>query len=321
MKHVADYFARLSKGFGRGWDRFWFTPSDPVTLSAVRLLTGLVVVYLHATLAFDLIAFFGPQGLLPAADIAPLEGNTLSYLNYVHSPLELWIVHLLGLAVLVLFTAGVFTRASSIGALIVFLSDVNRAPMITGRTEVVVAMLLLYLCLGPSGRRFSVDAFMRARKGPLLRETPPLSTAATVATRLIQVHLALLVAMMGFSQLAGDVWWSGLGLWFLVTRESRLVDFTWLHASPKVLDFWAHVVVLYEFAFAVLIWAPLARPILLALGVAVWTSLALVTGDITFALVMCIASVAFVSPALLNQLTDRFGRTSPAPAHPAPAKS
>ena len=41
----------------------------------MRLLTGLVVVYLHATLAFDLVPLFGPNGLLPAADIAPLGGR------------------------------------------------------------------------------------------------------------------------------------------------------------------------------------------------------------------------------------------------------
>jgi hypothetical protein len=311
MKLVTEYFARLSRAFGEGWTRFWFTPSDPTTLSALRLCTGLVVVYLHATLALDLIAFFGPEGLLPAPDIAPLEGRAFSYLNYLRAPAELWIVHLLGLVILLAFAAGFLTRFTSIAALVVFLSDVNRAPMITGRTEVVVAMLLLYLCLGPSGRRFSIDALLAARKSTPKDSLPP-STAATVATRLIQVHFALLVAMMAFSQLAGDVWWSGLGLWFLITREqSRLVDFTWLHATPKAIDFWAHAVVLFELAFPLLVWIRLARPILLVLGVLVWTSLALVTGDVTFALVMCIASLAFVPGELMRSVTDRwFGKAA-----------
>ena len=51
--------------FGEGWTRFWFTPSDPATLSAIRVLIGLVAVYLHGTLLFDLVTFFGPNGLLP----------------------------------------------------------------------------------------------------------------------------------------------------------------------------------------------------------------------------------------------------------------
>ena len=316
IKQVTQYFARLTEAFGQGWTRFWFTPSDPATVSAIRLLAGLVVVYLHATLSFDLIAFFGPDGLLGVADIAPLEGNTFSYLNYLSTPSELWTIHLLGLAVMVIFGAGYRTRAASILALIVFLSDVNRAPMITGRTDSILAMVMLYLCLAPCGRRFSIDALLKARKTSVaVIPQPELSTGATIATRLIQVHLALLIAMMGFSQLGGDVWWNGLGMWFLITREqSRLVDFTWLHTSPLVIDFWSHAVVLFELAFPLLIWIRVVRPLLLAIGLVIWTSLALVTGDITFAVMMCIASTAFVPPSVVRSLVERSGQTAPATA-------
>jgi hypothetical protein len=315
---VSDYFARLFAGFGNGWTRFWFTPGDATTLSAMRLAIGLVAVYLHGTLLFDLTRFFGPDGLLPAADIRPLEGNTFSYLNYLSTPGELWTVHLIGLAILVLFTAGLWTRATSILALVVFLSDVHRAPMITGPTEPIVAMLLLYLCVAPCGQQFSVDRLLADRGGgatPLGLPTVELSTSATIATRLIQVHLALWVAMMGFSKLTGDTWWSGMGMWWLIARqESRLVDFRGLYQMPKLIDFWSHAVVLFELSFPLLIWIPLARPLVLAIAVAVWSSLALVTGDITFAVVLAIASMAFISPALVRSCCDSFARRRAATA-------
>jgi hypothetical protein len=177
-------------------------------------------------------------------------------------------------------------------------------------------MVMLYLCLAPCGRRVSIDALLKARKAPAASPgSSELSTAATIATRLIQVHLALLVAMMGLSQLGGDVWWNGLGMWFLITREqSRLVDFTWLHTSPLVIDFWSHVVVLFELAFGLLIWIRLARPLLLAMGLLIWTSLALVTGDITFAVMLCVASLAFVPPEVVRSLVERSGPTAAAAA-------
>ena len=316
MLYITQYFARLSNGIGQGWTRFWFTPSDPATVSVVRLLTGLVVVYLHATLGLDLIALFGPAGLLPLADIGPLEGTTFSYLNYLSTPAELWAVHLIGLAVLVLFAAGLWTRVTSILALIVFLSDLHRAPMITGPTESVVAMVMLYLCLAPCGRRFSIDALLSARQGRLTADPRgDLSTAATIAARLIQVHLALLVAMMGLSQLGGDVWWNGLGMWFLITRgQSRLVDFTWLHGTPQLVDLWTHAVVFFELSFPLLVWIPLARPLVLALGFLIWTSLAMVTGDITFSLMLCIASLSFARPDLIRSLIERSRPAVPTPA-------
>jgi hypothetical protein len=162
-------------------------------------------------------------------------------------------------------------------------------------------MLLAYLCLAPCGRRFSLDHWLAIRRGSAIAPAAgELSTAATIATRLIQVHLALWVAMMGFSKLTGDTWWSGLGIWWLIARpESRLVDFSWLHTNPRLIDLWTHAVVFFELSFPILIWIPLARPLMLAAGLVVWTSLALVTGDITFAVALAIASMAFVSPALI----------------------
>jgi hypothetical protein len=273
-------------------------------LCVVRLLTGLVVVYLHATLALDLAALFAAGGLLPVDEIAPLESATFSYLNYLQTPGELWAVHSIGLAILILFTVGFWTRLATILALVVFLSDVNRAPMITSLTESVVAMVMLYLCLAPCGKRFSIDALLaKRRRRPELHGADPeneLSTMATIATRLIQVHLALLVAMMGYSKLLGEVWWSGMGMWWLLTREqSRLVDLTGLYRYPGLIEAWTHVVVTFELAFPILVWVPLARPLVLAIGVVVWASLALVTGDVPFALMMCVAGMAYVSPSLV----------------------
>ena len=313
---VSSYFARLFSAFGGGWTRFWFTPSDPATLSVMRVLVGSLAVYLHGTLLFDLVAFFGPNGLLPTAEIAPLEGRTFSYLNYLSTPGELWAVQLLGLAALVLFTVGFWTRATSILALVVFLSDVQRAPMITGPTEPIVAMLLAYLCLAPCGRLFSVDRWLAARRGDAaLAADSALSTRATIATRLIQVHLALWVAMMGYSKLTGDTWWSGLGMWWLIARpDSRLVDFSWLHTTPRLIDLWTHAVVFFELTFPILVWVPLARPLVLAAGLIIWTSLALVTGDITFAVALAIASMAFVSPSLIATPMPEPGRLAARPA-------
>ncbi len=314
IQQVSDYFTRLSGAFGQGWTRFWFTPSDPTTLSAMRLFTGLVVVYLHATLSLDLVPLFGPDGMLPAAEIAPLEAGAFSYLNYLSTPGELWTIHLIGLAVLILFAAGFWTRATSVLGLVVFLSDVHRAPMITGRTEPIVALVLCYLCLAPCGRRFSLDHWLAHRSAgvaPLGVAVGRLSTAATIATRLIQIHLALWIAMMGFSKLSGETWWNGTAMWWLIARQdSRLVDLTWLHTMPKAIDFWSHAVVLFELAFGLLIWIPLARPLLLAIAVIVWSSLALVTGDIPFALMLGIASMAFISPAFLGDCCRRSGKTS-----------
>ncbi len=133
----------------------------------------------------------------------------------------------------------------------------------------------------------------------------PLSSSANVATRLMQVHLALIYFAMAMAQLREETWWQGTAVWWMMAKsDSRLVDLTFLNrafdgmglgqAFVYLINFLTHIIVLYEFCFAFLIWNSLARPILLMLGVFIWTGLALICGSVSFAILMMIASLAFL---------------------------
>jgi hypothetical protein len=61
-----------------------------------------------------------------------------------------------------------------------------------------------------------------------------------------------------------------------------------------LLNFWTHAIVYFELAFPVLVWSRLLRPILLAISIAVWISLIVVTGHLVFGLTMLAAGLAFV---------------------------
>jgi hypothetical protein len=312
---MANYFRILLERVGEGWNRFWFTPSDPAMLACVRVLTGLVAIYLHLTFTPDLVAFFGTDGLLspelaaqlgfdPAAN-ASWAGSGLSYLNYLHSPAELHLLHWLGLAALVLFTVGFLTRVTSVLALIVVLSYFHRGMVLTGEAEPVLAFLMFYLCLAPSGRWLSVDAWLASRKAPAAIEPPAASWGATVATRLIQIHVAAVCLMMAagmtMATVIGPMWWNGEAMWWLIAKPaSPLVDFTWLHDSILLVNLWTHVTFWYLVAFGLLIWRPLFRPLLLVIGVPVWGLLALVTGLVPFCGLMFIGGLAFIPGSVVR---------------------
>jgi hypothetical protein len=55
--------------FARRWTEFWFTPGDPTTLGFIRIVTGLLIVYIHLAYSLDLQAFFGKNGWYGAAEI------------------------------------------------------------------------------------------------------------------------------------------------------------------------------------------------------------------------------------------------------------
>jgi hypothetical protein len=44
------------------WGRFWFQPTDPSTLGFMRIIAGLIVIYIHVAYCFDLNSDFGAEG-------------------------------------------------------------------------------------------------------------------------------------------------------------------------------------------------------------------------------------------------------------------
>src|SRR5437763_15386590 len=44
------------------WCRFWFTPADPTPLCLMRMVAGLLALYVHISYTFDLQALEGKDG-------------------------------------------------------------------------------------------------------------------------------------------------------------------------------------------------------------------------------------------------------------------
>jgi hypothetical protein len=311
---IGQYFRQLSARFGAAWNTFWFTPRDARMVGVLRALTGIMALYFVLSHSADLVRWWGPDGMLNVATTQRLTGADQlpytfrwSYFYVAQTPASLWLLHAAGVAVVLAYTLGIWSRLTSIGALFVVLSYVHRAPMITGQLEPVLTMLLAYLCLAPTGRHLAVDALLARRRRQRVSHAASdqgesRSLAANISTRLIQLHLAGLSIMIGLNMLAADVWWAGEGMWWLIARsESRLVDLTGLGHAMLLVNIWTHAVVAYLLLFGVLVWNRLARPLLLALGVPLWLSLALATGLMAWCLTMLVASLSFLEsrePAL-----------------------
>jgi hypothetical protein len=301
--------SELAEEFGERWNRFWFTPADPLLVAVLRIIVGLIAIAHFLDLGGGLQMWYARDGLLPPSAVEQLLELTSgdaeyhpSYLKYFAGT-ELVVSHAVAIALAVCFTIGLFTRITGLLTLVALLAYVHRVPQIAGHIEPVLSFVLLYLCLAPSGACLSVDGrlFGSANKGLLAMVTGRCepSITANVGLRLIQVHLAMFYAMMGLTKLYGDAWWDGEAIWLLMAQtQSRPVDLTGLRRAGQfgeyLLNFWAHSVVYFELAFAVLIWTRVGRPVLLALSVVVWLSLMMVTGQLLFGLLMLAAGVAFV---------------------------
>lgn len=321
LESVRNYLLELTEGFGAGWNRFWFTRRDPFALGVMRLLTGLVAFYVIFTYGPDLETFFGENGLLTLENVKTLNTTLrepdgvwrFSYLDLLKTPSSLRAGYVAGLVVIGLFTIGLQSRIASILALLVVQSFIHRGPVLTAQVEPILVMVMFYLCLGPSGASLSIDAWLtkrsRSKAGFVDSGEVKLSAAANISTRLIQVHISLLYAVMGLSKLVAVGWWDGGGAWWLVARpESRLFDFSFLSDHIYIVNAWTHSIVLYELAFPVLIWNRLARPLMLTLGLVYLILLGLASGLLTFVAMLFIANLAFVAPTTLRAILGNSGK-------------
>jgi hypothetical protein len=317
MTSVARYFNELSTALGAAWNRFWFTPSPATTLGFLRIATGLLALFAVATYLPDLERWFAEDGMLPMSLIRDLyrpEGQILgqrSLFDYLPDA-AVMPAYGISLAIIALYTVGIGGRAICIAATVLTISFFTRAPLVIGEFEHVLAMLMIYLCIGRACDALSLAALMRKKEAapsslqPPAYSLQPSSPLNTTSLRLIQVHTAIIHLMTGYAQLSAPeaAWWSGEGIWLAAGRPGMpLVDLQRLEDNFRVIAVWSHAITAYLLVQPVLIWNRLMRPLILALGAFAWLSFMLASGWVPLCLAMLTALAAYVEPAELRRLT------------------
>jgi hypothetical protein len=306
---VTGYFRELGRSGWEGWNRFWFSPTDPATLGLIRILAGAMLFYTHLVWTIGLEEFFGKSHpwLTPAA-ISSLPGHAASkwsYFYFVDSPALLWGVHIAALVVFALLTIGLWSRAMSILAFIATVSYINRASLAQFGLDDTNAMLALYLMIGPCGAAYSVDRWLKRRRA---KSELPIDSriGANVATRLIQVHMCVVYLFSGLGKLTGVAWWNGAAMWNAVANlEYQSIDVTWIANHAWLAAIMTHVTVFWETFYCALIWPRLTRPIMLAIAAGVHLGIGAFLGMWTFGLAMLIGNAAFISPWVVRRVLDR----------------
>jgi len=303
LTNTRDYVAEC----WQAWNRFWFMPTDPATLSLIRLLAGGMLFYTHLVWSLDLQAFVGPEGWLPVDYLRQIQGQQWSVWSlffWIKPIWLLWCVHVFALIIFACLMFGLFSRPAAVLSFLLAVSYAHRvSPGAFFGLDKVNCMLALYLMLGPCGARYSLDRIRRLRRGNTSPAMP--STSANVAIRLIQLHLCIIYLFSGLAKLAGENWQAGTAVWWAVANlEYQSVDMTWLANWPVLVALLTHATVFWELFYCCLIWNRFSRPLVLWMAVAVHGGIAIVMGMITFGLAMIIANLAFLTPATVRRWVD-----------------
>jgi hypothetical protein len=216
--------------------------------------TGSLVVLWILTLApdavglFSLSGWFDREGFLEAsrspADIPRPFTWSLAYLCGENRGAFLAFFWSCA-AVAALFTLGVAPRITSVLTWLA-VTSLTANPVLEDEADVMFRMLTLYLAVGyvltgpGRGASWAERAlgpwrtFLFARREG---EAPP-SIGANLALRLVQVHLAVIMASSGLHKLQLSAWWSGVAFWYYLLppmeqtpariREMGELGLTWM---------------------------------------------------------------------------------------------
>lgn len=330
LNDLLAYLADLRGVVPRGWDAFFFRPADPTALGLIRVAVGMLATWNLWVFGLDLHAYLGTEGW------ADPEWVRLAYRLEAPGAWSFWFLvpdgwlrpaWLACLAVLALYTAGLWSRATAVLAWAIVVSTARRVPMALFGFDQALSTWMLYLAVtGASGQAVSLDRFLarrRAARAAVARRrrdgrwvvdpgAPAPTVSANLALRLIQLHLALIYGMAGLAKLQGQAWWAGKAIWgVLASAEFRTFDLTWLVDHPWLLNLMTHASLALELGYPALIWVRRLRPPLLAAVALLHAGIGLTApGLIEFGLTMLAGNLAFVPGPWLRSLVA--GREQPA---------
>jgi hypothetical protein len=301
---ITRYVQEVVQSVSTQWDRFWFTPADPTLLAVLRILTGLMLLYTHAVWGLALDDFFGPKSWLSPALVRALQSQQYTYSFWWIVPAQaMWYAYAASMVVFVCFTIGLYTRATSVLALLAAISYVNRTPASLFGLDQINIMLTFYLAIGPSGAVLSVDRWRLCRKHDCSIPQPEPSVGANLGQRLIQVHMAVIYLFAGLSKLLGPSWWNGEAMWrAFANLEYQSTDMTWLAWHPLIVNSMTHFTILWEISFCALVWHRLARPLVLLGAVVTHIGIGACLGMWTFGLIMLVGNVAFLPNEVVRRI-------------------
>ena len=293
---MADRFrssiVELGVALSTEWNRFWFTPAPARRLAVVRSLAGGLGLLLAWSWAGDLIAWFGPDGIVSPAVLTAWRSPTgLSLFDAARSSAAVWAFFLFGVGLLGMLAVGAWTPLVAPLAACFWASLLHRGPMLVGPADDVLAVMLWCLAVGRPGDAFAVDRWLAGNAG---REAAP-SWRNGLSLGLLRVHAAVIAAAAAVAQLKADVWWNGTAAWFLAARESTRVDLTGLLAGSEIVtNIVTHAIVLFEIAFAAGLWNRWTRLVVARAGLVVWPLIGLVAGEPMWGAAMAILAWACV---------------------------
>jgi hypothetical protein len=283
------------------WNRFFFAPQSPTPVAVFRILYGVMVIATLILLRPDWLAWYGPHSWMTLSTMHEMEPGTrlnlFAVIPQTNAAIEalFWIA----LASAILLTIGLFTRVNSIIVFLCLASIDQRNLNILNGGDTFLRVAGFFLIFAPAGAAFSVDRFIRTRRGREAAEIPP---SSPWAQRMIQIELALVYFVSFCWKIQGASWIHGTALYYVYHLDEiqRFPLPQWL-LTPTILRLGTWAALAVEFSLGVLIWIKKLRYIILTLGLLFHLYLEYSLNVPMFQWDVLSAYVLFIEPADLDR--------------------
>jgi Vitamin K-dependent gamma-carboxylase len=279
------------------WNEFFFAPQSPIPISLFRIFYGSLVIANLILLRPDWLAWYGAHAWVSLPTMLKVEPGTRLNLFTLIPQNDSWIEALFWVffGSAVLLTVGFLTRFNTIIVFLCLASIQQRNLFITHGGDTFLRVCGFFLIFAPAGAAFSIDRFIRIRRG---KESAEIRPTRPWAQRMIQFELAVVYFAAFLWKSTGVPWVNGTALYFInhLNELSRFPVPSWFQ-YPMVMRLGSWLTLAVEFSLGVLVWFKEIRYFVLLVGLVMhlfleyWINIPLFQWEILSAYVLFIDPV------------------------------
>lgn len=241
--------------FARGWNRFFFTPEDPLTCDIMRILYALLILVWCVTTWSHCIMWYGETGVLPwELSRKAIDSDTWTVFQLLPAAdASAWLVWSMLVAQATLLLLGVWSRVQAVGVYVWMISLHHRNVLLLDAEDGVFRLFGFILMFMPLGHTLSVDAWWRRRQGA----SSEVVRVPCWALRLLQMEMCLIFFGCAFSKAASRFWLDGTAMYYATRLDDLFQHYPLPHQlweSMLVLRWMGYAVIALEALVPLLVW-------------------------------------------------------------------
>jgi vitamin K-dependent gamma-carboxylase-like protein len=275
------------KQLAAAWDQFWFRPAAPHLYAVLRILWGLLALVNLFSVA-DLKAYWYLSGLVGPRDTAFQVFVTRFAPD---TTVAVWLFAA-SLVIYVLMTVGFWCALTVPLSFVALLVEKQWNQLPLSAAFQVHYTLMFCLALAETGEVWSVDAWLRRRRGDT-----SVRTVRIWPLRLFRAQVAIIYFFTGFWKFQDVHWRDGSAMHYvmnnLIFRRFPIDPPAWI---DPVLTLVTYMTLAWELAFPFMLFNRHTRRAILLLGLAMHIGMWSVMEIGPFSWVMIASYVAFVDP-------------------------